>query len=246
MSSCLRSRLKYGVANVERRPIERISIQAHVEELGRRVASAGRFQEGHPSYEEQLRIFVEYAEQRGLFLDRKPEEVSRPPDEEGNEHQVWFIGSAGLFVKVTWPDFFGLKVIYRSDEDERSSPIQYLERWDLHNRHFGDRVEFSGVLRTADGLRLVIQQPAVAGKPASVEQIESFFTSNGWRPFSVDGNLAFYDPVRKIAVSDTHPGNLVMMEDGLLAPIDLRVQALDDVLTDAVEGLCEEFDGDAG
>ena len=50
-------------------------------------------------------------------------------------------------------------------------------------------------------------------------------------------NVAYYDSKRQLVVSDTHRGNIILMEDGLLAPIDLRVQALTDTLIAIVQKL---------
>jgi hypothetical protein len=95
-----------------------------------------------------------------------------------------------------------------------------------------------GAFLTDAGIRLLIRQPAIAGEPATEEQIAGFFLSTGWRRFTVDGHVAFFDPERCIAISDTHRGNIILMEDGLLAPIDLRVQHLSGALLDSVAKLC--------
>ena len=110
-----------------------------------------------------------------------------------------------------------------------------MERWYLHNEIFGDEVEFIGAYQTDRGLRLIIRQPAIAGTPATDSQIREFFESTGWLPFTIGSDLAFFDPETDIAVSDTHPGNLVLTADGSFAPIDLRVQKLTPVLADAVK-----------
>lgn len=106
-------------------------------------------------------------------------------------------------------------VVHRFDEEPVASPIAYLERWSLHNQLFGDDVRFLGALQAENGLRLLISQPAIAGEPASAAQIQQFF-----------------------AVSDTHRANLILMADGQLAPIALRVQHLTSVLCDTVMRLC--------
>ena len=93
-------------------------------------------------------------------------------------------------------------------------------------------------LQSDAGLRLLIRQPAIAGTPATEEEIRRFFTDSGWKPFVMEGNIAFFDPERKIVISDTHRGNIILMDDGLLAPIDLRVQPLSDSLLDTVTKLC--------
>lgn len=128
-------------------------------------------------------------------------------------------------------------MIHRPHEEPKASPIAYLERWHLHNEVFGDQVMFLGALQTDTGLRLLIRQTAIAGIPASDEQIRRFFTESGWRPFVIGGNIAYFDPERRIVISDTHRGNLILMDDGLLAPIDLRVQPVSGSLLDTVTQL---------
>lgn len=224
-------------SHVESADIERFPLKAHLEELRRRQASAIGIQGGPAYFEEDLQIFSHYAAESGILLADAPGELTTPPSDEGNEHQVWFVESRASFLKATWHGFFGLKVIHRSDEDQRASPIDYLERWLLHNEFFADEVVFLGALHTDQGLRLIIEQPAISGVPATEQQIREFFTGNGWKPSRAGGELAFFDPVNQLAISDTHRGNLILMADGLLAPIDLRVQRLDATLLDIVTRL---------
>ena len=215
-----------------------IPLKAHVEDLRSRCEAASRLQGGATYFHEELGIFNAYARECGLFLAEPPTELERPPDDEGNEHQVWFTSEAEAFLKATWPDFFGLLVIHRPNEERKASPIAYLERWHLHNEIFGDQVVFLGALQTDAGLRLLIRQPAIAGTPATDEEIRRFFTDSGWQRFVIEGNTAFFDPARQLVISDTHRGNIILMEDGLLAPIDLRVQLLSGSLLDTVTRLC--------
>jgi Serine/Threonine/Tyrosine Kinase found in polyvalent proteins len=215
----------------------RIPLKALVEELRRRCEAISRFQGGTTYYQEELGIFRTYASEAGLFAPEPPAELNRTPDEEGNEHQVWYLPDSECVFKATWPNFFGLLVIHRPNEEHKASPIAYLERWHLHNEIFGDQVEFLGALESDAGLRLLIRQPAIAGTPATDEQIRNFFTDSGWLPLVIQGNIAFFDPEQKIVISDTHRGNIILMADGLLAPIDLRVQPLSDSLLATVTQL---------
>jgi len=220
-------------------PVAGIPLEAHVEELRRRREATARLQGSATHYLEEVRLFRNYAAERGLcHLPSALPELTREPDDEGNEHQVWFRRESNTYLKVTWPDFFGLLVIHRPDEDERASPIAYLERWHLHNELFGDNVRFLGVVEAGGNMRMVIEQPAIKGVPATLEQINDFFTRNSWRRFSVDGEVAYFDPERQVVISDTHRGNLILMEDGLLAPIDLRVQSLSGAMLDYVLKAC--------
>jgi hypothetical protein len=214
-----------------------IPLKAPVEELRSRCEAVARLQGGSTYFHEELGIFRQYAEESGLFLQASPAELIRTPDEEGNEHQVWFDEASQSYIKATWPDFFGLLVIHRPHEERKASPIAYLERWLLHNELFGDQVTFLGALQSETGLRLLIRQPAIAGTPATEAQIHQFFTDSGWKRFVIEGNTAFFDPERNMVISDTHRGNLILMDDGLLAPIDLRVQRLSAALLDTVTRL---------
>ncbi len=184
-------------------------------------------------------MFLACAAEKRLFLEAPPSELNRAPDEEGNEHQVWYLPETRSVLKATWPDFFGLLVVHRPDEEQAASPIAYLERWLLHNELFGDDVRFIGALTTDRGLRLLIHQPAIAGSPATDESIREFFASSGWKPFFADGNTAYLDPMRELVVSDTHRGNLILMQDGLLAPIDLRIQKVGGSLLASIQALCD-------
>ena len=135
-----------------------IPLPALVEELRRRCEAVARLQGGSTHYLEEIALFRDFAHEKALILPGPPVELDRPPSDEGNEHQVWFQPETASFLKITWPDFFGLNVLYQPDEEERASPIGYLERWQLHNELFGDSVGFLGAWEDADGkLRLVIQ-----------------------------------------------------------------------------------------
>ena len=215
-----------------------ITLKALVEELRSRCEAVSRLQGGSTYFIEELGIFREYARQYGYFLASPPAALNRHPDEEGNEHQVWFLEKSNCVLKATWPGFFGLLVIHRPHEEAKASPIDYLERWWLHNELFGDEVRFIGALEVNGKLRLLIRQPAISGIPATVGQIENFFTSNCWQGFVLEGEVAFFDPQRQVVISDTHRGNLILMDDGLLAPIDLRVQPVSGALLDIVVKLC--------
>lgn len=219
-------------------PVEGVALQALVAELRSRCKAVSRLQGGSTYYHEELGIFRQLAKEQSLILQEAPVELSRTPDEEGNEHQVWYRPESKEVIKATWPDFFRLLVIHRPYEEPKASPIAYLERWHLHNEIFGDQVTFLGALLSDSGLRLLIRQPAIAGNPATLEEIRRFFTDSGWIPFEIEGNIAFFDPERKIVISDTHRGNIILMADGLLAPIDLRVQLLSGASLDAVARLC--------
>lgn len=224
--------------HADSQPNENRSLAEHAAELRSRVEAASRFQGGYTYYVERLAIFREYLEERpDLILSEKDifSSLASTPDDEGNEHQVWLIENATRYLKITWPDFFGLSVVYRSEDEQKASPIDYLERWHWHNQLFGDGVVFHGALISDGKLRLVISQPALVGKPATTVETTAFFTAQNWLPFEQSGEIAFFEPQEGIVVSDTHPGNIVKTPDGHLLPIDLRVQKLTGSLLSTIQ-----------
>ena len=80
-----------------------IPLKAHTEELRSRCEAASRFQGGSTYFHEELGIFRAYLDEKGLYLKEPPTELSFPPDEEGNEHQVWYLSADEAFLKATWP-----------------------------------------------------------------------------------------------------------------------------------------------
>jgi hypothetical protein len=83
----------------------------------------------------------------------------------------------------------------------------------------------------------LIRQPAICGVPASDIEIDSFFKEVDWLPFEIEGERAYYVPSDAIVISDTHRGNLIKLPDGLLVPIDLRLQKVTGSLHQAVLNL---------
>jgi thiamine kinase-like enzyme len=67
--------------------------------------------------------------------------------------------------------------------------------------------------------------------------IQDFFLNNGWHRFDANQNIAWFDWKRSLVVSDTHQGNLILTNDGVLVPIDFRVQPLEGAMLDAVKAM---------
>ena len=94
------------LSHVDHANPERIPLEACIETLRGRLEAVSRIQGGHTYYQEELRIFNEVANEQAWFLPSAPPELSLPPSDEGNEHQVWFREAHGTFLKATWPPDF--------------------------------------------------------------------------------------------------------------------------------------------
>ena len=213
---------------------QRSSIETHAQRLRERTDAICRFSSGVPTLEEGIKVFRDYCQEYGMWIDA-PVDLSTQPDAYGDEHEVWF--NSETIIKLTYPDFFGLRVVYRTDEDKRCNPCEYFERWVLHNDLFGDDVEVLGAFETTKGMRTVLSQKAIQGNPATEEEIRFFFKGNGWLPFRTDDGCAWFDQTRLLVISDTHQGNLIKTPDDFMVPIDFRIQPVSGSILDGVRSM---------
>lgn len=218
---------------METRSIKSIPVELSYQKLKERCEADLGISTCDVYFSEAQQIFRAYCESEDLWEPHCPL-IDRPADDKGQEHSVWYEPSDCCYYKLTHPGFFGLNVIYRDETDRDANPIEYQHRWVLHNYYFGDSIEFLGAYPTPQGLSLLIRQPAIRGKPASLEEIRDFFRQPGWIPLKIGNEIAYFIPEENVVISDTHRGNLVKMPNGLLAPIDLRMQAVHGALLDAV------------
>jgi hypothetical protein len=207
------------------------TLAEHAQRLRERTDAICRFSGGVPTLEEGIEVFRNYCKEVGIWSSGPAGPLTQP-DAFGDEHEVWFLDEE--VVKVTYPDFFGIRVINRHDEDNRCLPCEYFERWVLHNELFGDDVSIVGAFETLEGIRTILLQKAIKGSPTSEPRIKQFFVGNGWTEFRSGDECAWFDESRNLVVSDTHPGNLIETPDGALVPIDFRIQPVAGAILDAV------------
>ncbi len=150
---------------------------------------------------------------------------------DGTEHRVVFDDSTGRWFKATHPETYGAAPALSYDFDERTgrpliqlvlgkaTPLQYLERWDLFNRVFGDDVCLEWIVPASYGLSIVVSQMDIAGEPPEVEEIAEYFAEREFVPIP-EIRDAFYRPLDDVLALDAHQANLVRTSAGLV-PIDI-------------------------
>jgi len=130
--------------------------------------------------------------------------------EGGYEHQVYYVRRSGRVFKVTKAGRFGY-AWYLKD---------YLQNLVWCNEAFGDDMRLEGVTRTQDGVSVVISQSYVHGRKPSMQEIAEWFAGQGCKRL---GELRWEYPDGMV-VGDAHPGNIILMADGSMVPIDLRIE----------------------
>lgn len=114
-----------------------------------------------------------------------------------------------MVIKVTKPPNFGA----------RGELTEYVKNVIWSNILFGDDIQLAGVLQTEEGISVVTTQPYIVGKSPTQEQITQWFEDQGY----VNQGYGRWKNIDGAEVADSHPGNFILMRNGLLIPIDLQV-----------------------
>lgn len=147
----------------------------------------------------------------------------------GQEHDLFHDTARDRYFKVTRYGVFGLSpgielALVSSAEDDRrfhlweATPLEYLERLDLHNL-LVPRLNFlEGVITQADGdLAIVTSQPRFDIVPVTSEEIDAWFAAQGFRKVT---EAAYYRGEDNLGVFDAHDKNVVRAGE-VLVPFDV-------------------------
>ena len=173
---------------------------------------------------QETQSVVSWARENGRLLDpaRFGELAARYPSLGGqSEHVVCHLGNTGRVLKLTIPPTFGAQC----------GCLAYLANLSAANRLFSDDIRFHGVLETAKGPSLVTSQPFVEGTMPTLDEIASWFQTNGYQPC---GYNRWLNPESRTEIADAHSGNLIKTDDGELVPIDLQVLSEGNVVSTSI------------
>jgi hypothetical protein len=109
-----------------------------------------------------------------------------------------------------------------------ATPLQYLTRWLISCRIFGDDAELVGITETESGTRIVISQRDITGEDSTWEEIEGYFvTEKGFRRIDhakLDSCGGYHSRAYwrgRYAVFDVRPSNCIRTPTGEIAAIDV-------------------------
>ena len=174
--------------------------------------TAGSSTDAEEWFRAESESLLQWAEKTGKFL--LPAEFRRLIEgfrllEGGLEHQVFFRKRGGRVFKITKPPHFG-HTWYLKD---------YVQNLIWCNLAFEDDFRLEGVIATEDGVSLVVSQPYIIGRSPIEAELEEWFQLQACVRI---GPHKWRYP-HGLTVSDAHPGNLILMRDGTMVPIDLHV-----------------------
>ncbi len=179
-----------------------------------------------PTLARQKASLTEWAQ--GLDLLLAPADLPSKSIKGGQEHDLWHEEAADRYWKSTRNGVFGLQpgielALVSSAEDARrfhlweASPLEYLERLQLHNLLVPDLNRFEGLIVQSDELIIVTSQPRFDIIPVTTQEIDRWFASLGFEKIT---SAAYYRTADNLGVFDAHDRNLVRFEDTLI-PFDV-------------------------
>ena len=177
-------------------------------------------------------LLREWAEDHDCLLGKDPT-LTLDRRKSHGEHTVGFDPNSGHWWKITHPGKAGIGAEFDYEMLPPFSiigifarellPSEYLARMILHNREFGDDIRFEGYLDLSEP-SLVISQPDIDGSPATADQMSAQMRKLDYLPLGAlqigkKSSISFYQPDRRIAMFDAHPGNF-FHANGLTIPVD--------------------------
>jgi hypothetical protein len=138
----------------------------------------------------------------------------------GLEHLVWHDTEFRLVRKATHCGSFGRTVRSLDRGLVPATPLEYLDRWALHNQMFAPITKVSGILEKAGGeLSILIQQEPLVGDLPKEKQIADFMEHFGFTPLP-GKRFAWMARASQTVVFDARPANFVLV-DRTPIPFDL-------------------------
>ena len=151
--------------------------------------------------------------------------------EGGNEHEVLVDSESGRVIKLTRPPNFGA----------RGEAKAYLENLLAYDALLGFEWNFEGIVIEPDGVGILTSQPYVNAKEATEEQIDAYFSGQG---FIKTRQHTYHRSIDEITLVDARPANILRDSDGMIFPIDIHIVGVnaEDLFADdkeAVEDFCD-------
>lgn len=176
----------------------------------------------------EIRALESWADRKRIILDpgmfRGTVMNGRPFVGDGSEHTVWGDHHSARVIKLTHADDFGNGAVGHS-----LNVGDYLLGLDGQNRHFQDDIRLEGIVYLDNELpQVVISQPFAWGREATLKEIRTFFTHQGYRE-SDPGVWSKEKGKRVIHVWDAVPYNVftVNLPDSSLVTLSIDVQVFE-------------------
>lgn len=181
---------------------------------------------GESPFARQEACLAEWAESLGLLLN--PEDLPSKAVKGGQEHDLWHEETTDRYWKLTKNGVFGLSpgielaLVSSAEEPRRfhlweATPLQYLERLELHNILVPGLNRLEGLISQPGDLSIVTSQPRFDIVAVTQREIDEWFGNLGFQKVA---NAAYFRPVDNLGVFDAHDKNVIRAGETLM-PFDV-------------------------
>lgn len=189
-----------------------VSPQVALDELGASQTADGR----HLGRQDQARRLDQWFRAGGLCVPKSA--LASGLVGAWAEHETYFDARTPVAVKVTHDGRFGHCL---RDENEVSTPGEYLQRLAWHNELFGDDILIHGLLEDSAALRIVSSQPWINSLPSKLSptqaEIDLFLAEFGFlRSGLYPHGFIYFNRASGLVIGDAQPANLLLDEQGVI------------------------------
>lgn len=181
---------------------------------------------GESSFASQEACLTEWAKSLDLLLNS--DDLPAKAVKGGQEHDLWHDEATDRYWKLTKNRVFGLNpgielALVSSAEDARrfhlweATPLQYLERLELHNLLVPGLNLLEGVIAQPGDLSIVTSQPRFDIVAVTQQEIDDWFASLGFQKVA---EAAYFRAEDNLGIFDAHDKNVIRTGDTLM-PFDV-------------------------
>jgi hypothetical protein len=166
----------------------------------------------------QQRALIEWARQENRILGHPHELADFQPG--GLEHLIHHDAEDGLVYKLTHSGAFGRTVRTISRGLAPATPLEYFDRWRIHNDLFSNLTQVVGVFDSAGCPQILVVQKALQGEIPTSEDVDAFMHLAGFEPLKIFPFAWKSQTIDSIHIFDARPANFLSIS-GNPIPFDL-------------------------
>ena len=137
----------------------------------------------------------------------------------GLEHLILHDVEGGLVYKLTYGGAFGRTVRRISSGLAPATPLEYFDRWEIHNDLFSNLTQVVGVFDSVGCPQILVVQKALQGEIPTTSDVDAFMHLAGFEPV-LDFEFAWKSQGGGVNIFDARPANFLSIL-GNPVPFDL-------------------------
>jgi hypothetical protein len=165
----------------------------------------------------QQHDLIEWARREKRLLGGPRELAAFRPG--GLEHLILHDVQGGLVYKLTYGGAFGRTVRRITSGLSPASPLEYFDRWEIHNNLYSKLTQVVGVFDSAGCPQILVVQKALQGEIPTTSDVDEFMHLAGFEPL-LDFEFAWKSQDAGLHIFDARPANFLSIL-GNPVPFDL-------------------------